>query len=221
LCGDTSLLTGPRKYGQLVASQWPLRSLPPSDFAVPWAERVLSVVIDSPCGSVELHTTGIPPGSSNGWIKIEQLEGIYRRLARPCGSHGILCGDFNAPQAEGPDGTVVTWAQKMFPDGRVVLVPRRADRWDRGERNVLTGLAGYDLGDVYRRLHGCSVREYSWYWRGKGRSVGRRFDHVFASHSLNPSACHYLHSMREFGLSDHSPVDVVFSPTRRSEGHSC
>src|SRR3954447_7980014 len=74
LCRDASPFQGPRKYGQLVASRWPLQPLPPSEFRLPWPERVLSASIASPSGAVELHTTGIPPGCNNGWTKIEMFE---------------------------------------------------------------------------------------------------------------------------------------------------
>src|SRR5690242_15234461 len=62
---DKNLLVGHRRYGQLIASCWPLRTKPPELFDIPWKERVLSVVIETDRGALELHTTHIPPGSSN------------------------------------------------------------------------------------------------------------------------------------------------------------
>ena len=156
--------TGRRKYGELIASRWPLRRMPGSAFHVPWPERVLSVSFDSPHGNIQLHTTHIPPGVTNGWIKIEMLEGIYERLARHTTTHRILCGDFNTPQEEMRTGRVITWDQE-------------GTRWDLGERNVLVGLARYDLIDVYRDLNGYRVQDFSWY---APHGIGRRFDHVFA-----------------------------------------
>ncbi|MGH8065722.1 MAG: hypothetical protein ACRERE_10925 [Candidatus Entotheonellia bacterium] len=41
---------------------------------------------------------------------------------------------------------------------------------------------------------------------------GRRFDHVFASTSLNPLSCTYLQKFRESGLSDHAALEAVFLP---------
>ena len=169
LARDRFSLTGPRRYGQLIASRWPLYPLPLEDFKVPWQERVLSVVIDSRWGPVEMHTTGVPPGCTNDWIKIQQLEGIYERLGRRCSAHRILCGDFNTPQAEFEDGSVMTWAQEERPDGTITLVGRRAERWDRGERNVLTGLTAHDLTDVFRLLHGYRVKNSA----GTGRQGSR------------------------------------------------
>lgn len=214
LAGGHPANTGPRRYGQLVACRWPLHALSPAHVAVPWPERVLSVVVESPFDEMELHTTGVPPGSTNGWVKVEHLEGLYSRLACGCRRHRILCGDLNTPRLERPDGMVVTWGQRVGKDGSIRLDAARGRRWDGAERGVLLGLAPFDLADVFRRLHGYAVQESSWQWTGKGRTVGRRFDHAFASDSLNPVSCRYLHRLRLSGLSDHSAIETVFDPRR-------
>jgi exonuclease III len=175
-----------RHYGELIASRWPLTSLPAEDCGLPWAERLLSVVIDTPFGEVELHTAYIPPGSSHGWLKVETLEGIYRRLARPSERPRILCGDFNTPQAEHADGRVITWAESVGTEDAITLDGSHGERWDKAERDVLTGLQQHDLRDTFRALHGYSEQEFSWFITRNGRTTGRRFDHVFASHSLIP-----------------------------------
>lgn len=220
LSSNSERLVGPRQYGELIASRWPIRSLPPEGFPVPWTERVLSALIESPCGAIELHTTHIPPGASNGWIKIEMLEGIFARLACESQRPRLLCGDFNTPQEEMLDGTIVTWGQWKLPDGRVAGDGTWRDphgredtnaRWDMGERNVLEGLSRYDLQDVYRLLHGYARQDFSHYVH---RKIGRRFDHVFASRSLNAVNSEYLHSFREGELSDHSPIEVIFEPVQ-------
>ncbi len=87
---------------------------------------------------------------------------------------------------------------------------RPGGEWDTGERQVLTGLADFDLADVYRLLHGYAPVETSWVLKQAGREVGRRFDHVFASRELLPLACEYLHDVRLSGLSDHSAIEVIF-----------
>jgi exonuclease III len=214
-------LTRRRQYGQVLASHWPLRPLPPTAFPVPWPERVLSAMLESPWGTIEVHTTGIPPGVSNGWLKVEMLEGIYARLACPTPRARIFCGDLNTPQAESADGRITTWGQVLAPHGSVRIWTTKSDavgrvdtgvRWDAAERNVLIGLAPFDLADVFRTLHGYDVQDWSWYWKGKGRRIGRRFDHVFASRRLYAVQCQYLHALREMGLSDHSPIEVDFAP---------
>jgi hypothetical protein len=128
---------GPRQYGLLLASRWPLTAISPGNFVVPWPERVLSAVVGTPAGPVEVHTTGIPPGVTNGWTKVEMLEGIYRGLARTAPLPRILCGDFNTPKAEREDGEVITGGQVITRSGSGRLRPTRSDRSgrkDTGER---------------------------------------------------------------------------------------
>ena len=89
--------------------------------------------------------------------------------------------------------------------------------WDQGERQVLQGLASYDLHDVYRRLHGYGTQAYRWYPQRKdphrqAQMMGRRFDHGFAPVSLHPVSCMYLHIFRESSLSDHAALEIVFRP---------
>ena len=76
----------------------------------------------------------------------------------------------------------------------------------------MTGLAEFDLVDVFRALHGYGVPAFSFTFTRSGRAFSRRFDHVFASRSLNPVACRYLHTPRENGLSDHAPLEAEFVP---------
>lgn len=192
-------LVGGRKYGVLTASQWPIKTLPPTDFAVPWPERVLSVVVDSPWGQIELHNAHLPAGVSHGMTKVETFEGIYKRLSRAAEYPRILCGDFNSPQTELPNGTTIPFGTNN-------------KRWSEAELSVITGLGRYDLRDVYRLLHGFDQQEASWVIRNRGKEYGRRFDHVFASRRLNANACTYLHTLREQGLSDHAPIEARFEP---------
>jgi exonuclease III len=210
-----------RRYGELLASRWPLTPLPPTAVAVPWPERMLSAVLASPWGTIELHTTGIPPGVSHGWLKVEMLEALYSRLACPASCPRLLCGDLNTPQAESADGHMTTWGQVITANGRVRTWKTKrdrsgrvdtGDRWDAAERNVLAGLAAFGLPDVFRALHGYDVVAWSWYWQGRHRRIGRRFDRVFASPQLHAVQCHYLYAWREMGLSDHAPLEVHFAP---------
>jgi exonuclease III len=197
LAAEPALLKGPRRYGELIASRYPLTALNPAGFEVPWPERVLSAVVHVPTGDVELHTTHVPPGASHDWIKIEHFEGLAARLDRDSDRPRILCGDFNSPKSESGDGTVICWGN--------------GGRWTQGERSVIVYLRDRGLADVFRTLNGHEVEEFSWYWRGRGRQVGRRFDHVFASAGLRASACRYAHGLRETGLSDHSAIVADFS----------
>lgn len=203
-----------RRYGEFIASRWPITKLSPEDIKMPWPERLLSVAVQSPVCEVELHSAYVPPGSSNGWIKVETLEGIYRRLARSCNSARILCGDLNTPRQEWIDGTVVTWGETIRKNGKIIpcLPGSKKEQKDRSERSVLLGLKEFDLFDVYRLIHEYGAQECSWFPVRKSGGVPRRYDHVFASRSLHPLSCKYLRDFRDAGLSDHAPIEVVFAP---------
>lgn len=160
---------------------------------------------------MELTTTHVPNGSANGWRKVEHLEGLYRYLSR---THDpdlprILCGDFNSPREELPDGRIITWGQNA--KGR--LVTDRGQRWDAAERSIILGLKAFDLTDVYRDTHDYSyrTREGTWVAQQRGLKFPRRFDHVFAAEQLRPWTCEYHHDLREQGLSDHSAVVATFA----------
>lgn len=132
-------------------------------------------------------------------IKVETFEGIYERLCQDTEYPRILCGDFNSPQTELPNGTTIPFGTNN-------------KRWPEAELSVIIGLGKHDLRDVYRLLHGFDEQETSWVIRNRGKEYGRRFDHVFASRHLNAIACTYLHTLREQGLSDHAPIEACFEP---------
>nr|WP_286170831.1 endonuclease/exonuclease/phosphatase family protein [Bacillus sp. NTK071] len=209
LISEPSIIVGPRRYGLLIASKWPLEII--NDFVIPWEERVLGVKVDSPVGHIELYNSHVPPGSSNGWVKIDTFEGIFNKLACYSCNHRILCGDFNSPQLETNDGEIITWGQVLYKDGSWRLPPK-SEKWDAGERSVLERLSNYDLGDVYRSLYGFAKSDYSFILKRKDKVFPRRFDHCFASKTLNPVSFKYLHIYREQKLSDHSPFIVTFQP---------
>ena len=100
LAPDLKILTKKRMFGQIIASNFKLEPNDPKDFNIPWQERVLSVKLFIDNSEIYFHTTHIPPGSGNGWIKIETLEGIYQRLTENKDNLNILCGDFNTPKEE-------------------------------------------------------------------------------------------------------------------------
>lgn len=204
--------TGPRRYGEMIASRWGLRALSVGNLGKGWAERLLSAAADTPWGQIEIHTAYIPHGQrSNDLAKVYTLEGLYKHLAHASAKARILCGDFNTPQQE-IGNEIITWGQN--PDGSVWGKYRgiTGERWDRAERNILEHLGEkYDLVDVYRLLHREKSVDFSWYTR---TGVGRRFDHIFASRFLNPQKCYYLHDFRKMRLSDHSAIEALFNPKR-------
>ncbi|MGC9469817.1 MAG: endonuclease/exonuclease/phosphatase family protein [Anaerolineae bacterium] len=201
-----------RRYGEVIASRWPLQEVHFTDKNAPFPERVISVSVDTPWGSIELHTAHIVPGVSNGYRKIGMFEDIYVRLAHHPQLPRILCGDFNTPQGETPEGRVITWGEEIRSDGRIAI-SRGDERWDAGERSILQGLAPFDLPDVFRALNGYEVEAYSWFHKTKYGVTKRRFDHVFASQALNAVECRYLTHLVEDGLSDHAAIEAVFQPS--------
>ncbi len=211
VCPNPDVMLGGRSRGILVASRFSIDVLAQEGLEMPWPERLVSVLVHHPEAKFELHAAYIPPGSSHEWLKIDTFEGIYHYLARYSERPRILCGDFNSPKQELPDGRTIMWGERLGRDGRIE--PVGEPRWPRGERLVIRDLAEYDLVDVYRLLHGYQKEDYSWIVRRMGKVVSRRrFDHVFVSQILNPTSCLYLHEFRLKGLSDHSAIEVVFAP---------
>jgi endonuclease/exonuclease/phosphatase family metal-dependent hydrolase len=205
---DSETRKGARSYGVLLASRWPFDMKPSR--AIPWPERLLTAAVRTPFGPVAIHAAHIPCGSSHGRVKIETLTGIHDLLARPARGHRILCGDFNTPQVETLGGDTITWAWRQRKDGTWALRPGRSPEWDHAELAILRGLAGHGLPDTFRSLYGFASAEGSWV--APRTKQARRYDHVFASASLNTTACQYLHEFRERALSDHSAIEAVFRP---------
>lgn len=200
------------RLGLILASRHPLVPVLHPRFEAIWPRHFLSAELRA-ARTVVVNTTHVPPGASHVIKKLEVLESIYTLLARRVNAPRILCGDFNTPQAETRDGCVVTWGQSLRSDGSPYVWRTwrgvGGERWDAAERKVLCGLARFDLVDVFRTLNG-HRNAYSWYTNHRGSKQGRRYDHVFASRSLSPRVCVYLHRLRRRGLSDHSPVEAVF-----------
>ena len=207
---DTTLTAGgrPWSYGVLIASRWDIETTT-RQFTIPYPERSLSVLVSSPKCAFELHTVHVPTGSRDGSIRIDTMEAIYNQLSEPSTLPRVLCGDFNAPKAEGPNGELITWEQTIHKNG-MVKIKRGRDGWDRIERNLFTGLPQYDFVDVFRYINGYGAVDASWRqaWRPE---PGYRLDHIFASLTLKPTGCRYLHQLRDAGLSDHSPMEAEFA----------
>jgi exonuclease III len=104
----SSRLIGPRRYGLLVAARFPLTPIADPQFSVRWPERILGVQGNR----VSIFTTYIPPGSSNGWKKIEMLEGLYAGLAKASAGPRIVSGTSTLHNLSGPTGTSSHGAKK-------------------------------------------------------------------------------------------------------------
>jgi exonuclease III len=199
---DSAEFRNQRRLFNLTLSRWPLRELPP--VGAPQPERVLSNVVESPAGDIDLHNVHVPPAQSRGFTKVETCEAIYAHLARPADRHRILCGDLNTPREETSEGEVITFALSH---------PEHLERWDAAERLLVEGLAEWGMIDCFRALNGYDRRDVSWVFHTRARrKAGFRLDHVIASASLATTYCDYEHGWREAGLSDHSAIEAVFSP---------
>jgi exonuclease III len=208
LAPNKTILKGKRMFGQLIASKVPFTSINPQKFDVPWKERVLSVTLSTPTKIIDFHTTHIPPGTSNGWVKISMIEGIVKTLINSLPVPQILCGDFNTPQAETKEYGIVTFGQRIKASGEPVLYKKfrggTGIDWDKGERLLFDELGTYEIVDSFRRMQPNTYESYSWSFTRKGKRFRRRFDHFFASKELKVKECAYLNF--QGNLSDHSPI---------------
>lgn len=187
-----------------------------------WTKRTLFVTVNCPCGEFDLYNVYITPFNhkeltSAGdrklypWIKFDLLSGIYQTLSAPTDKPRILCGDFNTPQEEMLDGTIITWGYSG-KSGKYFLTPAGQYQHEV-EHNIMYGLGEYcNMPDAYRRFHGYATcnADGAWSWQThNGKKY--RFDHIFASKTLFLQDIHYLHSIGQRNLSDHTPIEVVFA----------
>jgi len=201
-CTNSSEFSSGRRLFNLTASRWSLDEL--GGIGAPQPERVLTCLVATPAGLVELLNVHVPPAPSNGLAKIETCEAIHTHLARPSDRHRVLCGDLNIPRSETSDGQVETFALNH---------PRVEVRWDAAERSLLLGLGEWSMTDVFRGLNGYDRGDVSWVQHTRRtRRAAYRLDHVIASDSLRAIACDYVHEWREAGLSDHSAIEAAFDP---------
>jgi exonuclease III len=161
---------------------------------VPWPETTLAARVED----VVVHTAHVP-NAANGWIKPDTLAALRAGLAQTEGPR-VLCGDFNTPRREKPDGTVISFAR----DSKERLRPERGERWDSAELGVVPRLSELGFADAFRTVHGYGSKEPSWVWSHGG---GWRLDHVFAA-GLEVEAAVYHHDWRDDGLSDHSALEA-------------
>ena len=217
LSKDLDLLTRKRKYGEIIVSNYPFTPLDPYRINIPFPERVLSVKLLDGYKDLEIYTTHVPPGSSNGVIKVEHFEGLFEYL-QSNQAQKILTGDFNSPKAELETGEVITWGQKINASGvvRMAVNPKwkddcSAERWDSAERNIIQNHTQLGMHDAFRSLNDYQDQSGSWFINRKNLQLGRRYDHVFCSNEIKPIHCYYDHKPRENKLSDHSPVIAELS----------
>ncbi len=184
----------PRALSVLTAARDPLRELPVED--LPWPERVLAVRTVEGVEIVNVHS---PISSKPELAKVRTHQAVHRHLACRSETARILCGDLNTPRREHADGTVWTFARDRY--GR--LREDRGEEWDEAELSLIKGLEGYGFRDSFVEINGTGARQFSWEWPRWGG--GYRLDHLICA-GMSVEYCHYEHSWREQGLSDHSPL---------------
>ncbi len=209
LAEDVSILTKKRLFGELLLSKYPLSPKDPRLVSVPWPERILSAKVDLGRISILVHTTHIPPGSSNGWIKVEMISGIVDHLIKNKQRlPQLLCGDFNTPKFESKEVGVVTFGQKIDSSGHPRINCNGAE-WDASERSLFEELCKHGILETFRQVHPNDYSSYSWKFIRKGKIFKRRFDHMFASDTLKAVQCKYPVPPPE--LSDHLPIFAEFA----------
>lgn len=200
-----------RQLGVAVATKGN-RVAPLQGMTLPWREKGISTGVELSGIAVDVHSVHVPPGASNGWVKIEHFEAIHRELATRSSRARLLCGDLNSPRCELPNGTVVTWGHRLLADGSVRVIQRKGHggRWAEAELSVLRGLEPFGFTDAFRSLHGYQREAASFWTRRKGRSWPRRFDHMFCSPELVPIEANYLEHVARDSLSDHAMLVARF-----------
>jgi len=182
----------PRRTVVVIAA----RELEPADaLAVPWPESTVAAAVQG----ITVHAAHVP-NAANGQVKPDTLAAMRAGLEQGSGPR-VVCGDFNTPRREHPDGTVISFAR----DTRERLRAERGEPWDSAELGVVPGLRDLGFADAWRTLHGYGSKDPSWVFSHGG---GWRLDHVFLSAELEPVAATYHHAWRDSGLSDHSALEV-------------
>ena len=212
LASDHNILIKKRKYGQLIISPHKLQSIDTKKIEIPFPERVLGVKVVENYKNIEIYTTHVPPGSSNGIIKVQHYEGLFKFL-KSNKSKKILSGDFNSPKEERGSGEIITWGQKINKKGEVRLGINSKwrkdcdpERWDAAERNIIQNHNQLGMIDAFRSFNDYSLQSYSWFLHGNDKNLGRRYDHIFCSDTFKPISCFYDQKPRQNKLSDHSPI---------------
>ena len=180
---------------------------------MPFPERLLSGHIKNI--NIEIHTTNVPPGSSNGVIKVQHFEELYKFLANRKDIQKILTGDFNSPKLERETGEIITWGQKVSSSGkvRIGVNPKwknecSGERWDSAERSIIQNHKDLGLVDIFREKNGYVDNSGSWF---TNKGIARRYDHVFGPKNISILESYYDQKPREQKYSDHSPLVAEFN----------
>ncbi len=172
-----------------------------------------TVQLHAPERDIRFLTTHIPPGASDGWIKIETKQGIVENLLSNLGAEQNLCGDFNTPQSVSAELGVVTFNQRSTKGGKAVVRTKlrggSAEDWDAAERSLSEDLKRHGIRDAFSDRNPNRFDAFSWSFKRNGKILRNRFDHVFVSDGFEVESCEFRNDQNH--LSDHSPILAVFT----------
>lgn len=193
-----SICTGP----------WENADLKDWDTNVP--EKILNATVDIADATLELWNVRAVPGSMHGEEKVKLLKNTFNRIRKGSQTQCLLAGDFNTPDRELADGTIIPW--RHDEDTEI------ARMWQEAELNILRGLEDEGMVDVFRDQHGygeLDILDVSHPTQTEdplavspGEVEGKRFDHMIASTELSPQECYY--DQDGFACSDHAPLIATF-----------
>jgi len=220
-CGSVSDTR--KRYGNVTASRWPVsaasRGWAPK---MPWPQLGLRATVHTPDGDIDTINVHIPNASGNGWRKIDSLEAVADVLESGDDVARVLAGDFNEPQSILPNGRIVTFGQRIYPDGSIRLGRRSRGgapqgsftdqdgrtyglhRWDTTVRRIFEGSSRHGLRHVHK-VEGDGLPHVPTTHIANGQP--RFFDHLFVSRHFRVTGYRYVDDVREQLLySDHSAL---------------
>jgi len=152
-------------------------------------------IVTAQAGDFEVASIYVPNGGKDFQAKLRFLEALEQFAAQADRKRLVLCGDLNVAREERDVHPVLRNAEQ------VGQTPH--------ERALLEKIIARGLVDLLRKFSPDDDRLFTWWapWRNmRQRNMGWRLDYVLASKALNPTACT---GHREFGTSDHAPVQAV------------
>jgi exodeoxyribonuclease-3 len=172
----------------------------PPQFAHPAFDHETRIVT-ARAGELELASIYVPNGNKDLAAKVRFLDALdaYAEQAQREQRPLLLCGDLNVAREE----------RDVHPSlRRANQIGQTAE-----ERIQLERIIGRGLVDLSRQFEPDNERLFSWWapWRNmRERNIGWRLDYVLASGALaaRATSCQVL---REFGTSDHAPVNALFA----------
>jgi len=164
------------------------------------APNVNSVLMASkfPCGSTIFPTSD--PEFPNSVIRIElpafHLYGVYLPHKKKHKLFEFMMEQFK----ENPAAIVVG----DYNTGKNGIDQKGKSFWYTDQLRAMEKM-GYE--DAFRLKNG-QLEEYSWF---SHQGNGYRYDHSYVHESLSPIVreCYYIHTWREEGMSDHSPMMLI------------